>query len=310
MTANLKLAVSSEGAPAVRIVQTLRSQVGALTATREAIGIGEATLEVAVTAGRRVRDILLKLRDKAAEGSDPKLVNDFKTMVLGDFETVSNNLDRVADDEAFAGANVNLDRVTRKKLSDDPDTLIKELRNIAADANFTGISVTLDAESRTQLSSEFDSLLAELKDVVDEADFNGINLVAAGARNIEIVTDQKGNSTTVEAQDLSAAGLKIDDLSVASAFGAAQAVRSLDEAIGAVSEQIGAFEQAATQVANTTELSNELLRVLDKGISQRVTTELSDEDANLLAAEVRSRLGVNSLSVANAKSESLLSLVR
>ena len=158
---------------------------GSLTATREAIGTGEATLEVAVTVGRRVRDILLKLRDKAAEGSDPKLVNDFKTMVLADFETVSNDLDRVAGDEEFAGANVNLDGATRTKLSDDPDTLIKKLRNIADDANYSGISVTLDAEARTKLSSEFDSLLAELKDVVNEADFNGINLVAAGGRDIE-----------------------------------------------------------------------------------------------------------------------------
>ena len=170
--------------------------------------------------------------------------------------------------------------------------------------------MTLDAESRTKLSSEFDNLLAELKDVVDEADFNGINLVAAGARDIEFVTDRKGNTATVEAQDLSAAGLDIDDLSVASGIGAAQAVRALDQAIATVSDRIGGFEEAATQAANTVELSDELLRVLDKGVSLRVDTELSDDDANLLAAEVRSRLGVTSLSVANAKSETLLSLIR
>ena len=310
LTADLKLAVSREGAPTVRFVQTLRSQVGSVTAIREAIGTGEATLEVAVTAGRRVRDVLLKLRDKAAKGSDPELVNDLKTMVLGDFETVSNDLDRVAGDEDFCGATANLDTTTRTKLSDDPDTLIEELRNIAKDANFTGINVTLDAESRTKLSSEFDNLLAELKDVVDEADFNGINLVAAGARDIEFVTDRKGNTATVEAQDLSAAGLDIDDLSVASGIGAAQAVRALDQAIATVSDRIGGFEEAATQAANTVELSDELLRVLDKGVSLRVDTELSDDDANLLAAEVRSRLGVTSLSVANAKSETLLSLIR
>ena len=122
LTADLKLAVSREGAPTVRFVQTLRSQVGSLTAIREAIGTGEATLEVVVTAGRRVRDVLLKLRDKAAKGSDPELVNDLKTMVLGDFETVSNDLDRVAGDEDFSGATANLDTTTRTKLSDDPDT--------------------------------------------------------------------------------------------------------------------------------------------------------------------------------------------
>ena len=168
----------------------------------------------------------------------------------------------------------------------------------------------LSTSTRDDLAKEFDDIVESFEDLVDSAEFNGFNLIAPGAPDLAVVKDLEGTTVTVKAQDLSAASLGIDNESVASSGQAKKAITALDAAIKQAGESVAALEEADRKLQQDSDLPGKLVRLLDSGVSTRVDTTLGVEQANLLALEVRDQLGVSSLSVANAQTQSLLALVR
>ena len=195
----------------------------------------------------------------------------------------------------------------RASKTDDPtfvsQDLLPEFDDVLRDLG-------LATSTRDDLAKQFGDIVGSFEDLVDSAEVNGFNLLAPGAPNLEIVKDLEGTTVTVEAQDLSAAGLGIDKLSVASNAQAKEAAEALDNAIKQAGDSVSALEAADRKLQQDADLPGKLLRLLDNGVSTRVDTTLGVEQAGLLAQEVRGQLGVSSLSVANAQTQSLLALIR
>ena len=215
---------------AVTLTRPLDSAFVDLRGAREAVGVGEAVLGVAVGAGRKVENILIEMRKVAIDAAKP-----------------------------------NLDNATR-----------------------------------SDLVTRFDRLREELEIVVSNAEFNRINLVAEGAPDLTIATDTQGGSMFVEAQDLSPRGVGIDALSVGSSTQAASAIVKLDGAVSTVGERVGTLAAAATQIANVSELSDQLVRLLNTNVSTRLDTGFGETDAFAAAAKISDQLKTSHLAIANA----------
>ena len=214
---------------AVTLTRPLDSAFVDLRGAREAVGVGEAVLGVAVGAGRKVENILIEMRKVAIDAAKP-----------------------------------NLDNATR-----------------------------------SDLVTRFDRLREE-QIVVSNAEFNRINLVAEGAPDLTIATDTQGGSMFVEAQDLSPRGVGIDALSVGSSTQAASAIVKLEGTVSTAGERVGTLAAAATQIANVSELSDQLVRLLNTNVSTRLDTGFGETDAFAAAAKISDQLKTSRLAIANA----------
>tara|TARA_B100000686_G_scaffold348633_1_gene440153 strand:- start:425 stop:1228 length:804 start_codon:yes stop_codon:yes gene_type:complete len=181
-----------------------------------------------------------------------------------------------------------------------------QLRNLAdraSDANLTD-------DKRDEIVTEFETLRSELDSIVDNADFDSVNLIDSGADRLTIITNQQGNTLTVEPQDLSASGLGLDEVSVASSSFAAKAVSALDAATDIATARLDALSTVNGKVREEGDQQDKLIRLIEPNVATQIDAEIDEQRAVSLADEVRQNLGVNRLSVANVQSESLLVLIR
>lgn len=189
-----------------------------------------------------------------------------------------------------------------EKVQDD----LTELRDLASRAS----DKSLTDDERSDLSTQFQTLRNEIDSVVSNAEFDSVNLLESGAQGITIVADETGRTLSVSPQDLSASGLGVEDVSIASSDAAADAVRSLDTAIEVTEARVGTLAEANGKIRAEGDQQNQLIRLSNPNVAAQVDTELNEQQATLLADEVRSNLGVKRLSIANVQSQSLLALVQ
>ena len=181
-----------------------------------------------------------------------------------------------------------------------------ELRDLAVQARDENLS----DEDRDEIVSEFQTLRDELDSTVLNAEFDDVNLINSSSRSFTIVTDETGRTLNVASQDLSASGLGISDISVSSSAAAAEAVSALDTAIEVAAARVGELRKANGKVREEGDQQDKLIRIADPNVTSQINTDLTEQETTFLAGEVRNTLGVNRLSVANVKSQSLLALIQ
>ncbi len=181
-----------------------------------------------------------------------------------------------------------------------------ELRDLAVRASGENLS----DEDRDDIVSEFQTLRDELDSTVLNAEFDNVNLIDSSTDTFTIVTDQTGRTLNVASQDLSAAGLGISDISVSSSAAAVDAVSALTTAVEVAAARVGALREANGKVREEGDQQNKLIRLANPNVTSQISTELTEQEAALLAGEVRDTLGVKRLAIANVQSQSLLALVQ
>lgn len=190
--------------------------------------------------------------------------------------------------------------------SEEVQNRLVQLRSLAD----RGSDPNLTDDKRSEIVTEFEALSSELDSIVDNAEFDSVNLIESGTDRLTIIMDQQGNTLTVEPQDLSASGLGLDEVSVASSSFAAKAVSVLDDAIDIAAARVDALSTANGKVREEGDQQDKLIRLIEPNVATLIDADIDEQRAVSLADEVRQNLGVNRLSVANVQSESLLTLIR
>ena len=251
---------------------------------------------------QKTTSILDQIRERTATGKkvnsprDDAAILAIAKQLEGDIAGAAAVQTNLAFGEAAASVAINAGTV----VSD----LAIQAKGLAVQASQEG----LDAASRQALQTEFDSVVAQIDTVVQTANFGGVNLVEAGAGDLEVLASEQGDTVTVEGADLSSAGLGIGGLSLGSAADAQNAVAALDTALTSTTGALASLGSSAKQIQSQSDFSVTLSNSLKQGVGNLVDANLGEESARLLAGEVRERLGVLSLSIANAAPRSIASL--
>jgi len=182
--------------------------------------------------------------------------------------------------------------------------LLTDMKRISIQASQDG----LDASSRQALENEFNALRDQIGTVVDSADFNGTNLLESGAAGLNVLANEDGERFAVDAQDMSAAGLAVDTLTLGTAGDALTAMAALDTAIADASGKLADLGASAKRIENQNEATTQRRDVLRKGVGDLIDADMGAEAANLAAGQVKQALGVQALGIANAAPGTLLGL--
>ena len=102
----LKVASAADNGGIWAIAQNQRGNSMALNAVTESLQRSISTVDVALSAGESVSDLLLQMKEKALAASDTTLDAASRTALNEDFRALRDNLTRVVNNAVFNGANM------------------------------------------------------------------------------------------------------------------------------------------------------------------------------------------------------------
>ena len=174
---------------------------------------------------------------------------------------------------------------------------------------------SLDAISRQALNGDFQSLLQQIQTVVGNATFDGINLLDGSlVGGLSVLADADAtNNMTVQDEDLSVGGAIItlppgsDLLTPANT---AAALSTLDASLQNVNSALARLGSAGNKLEQHLIFVGKFQDALKGAIGDMVDADLAAESASLQALQVKQQLGIQALSIANARPQLVLSLFR
>jgi flagellin len=183
--------------------------------------------------------------------------------------------------------------------------------DLLADVKKKVIEASNPANTDTQqsiLSADFDSMMSQLNTFVSNAVYNGRNLVSQGSSSVSITSTITGGQLTIN--NASALGSVSTSLSagVATTAGALSLLTAITAQELIIGQALGTLGANAKDIEFLSTFTKTLSDAVTEGLGALVDADLAKESAQLQALQVKQQLGIQALSIANQRPQTLLSL--
>ena len=264
------------------IATTMRSDNSALSTVKDALGLGAATIDVAYTAMNSAIDMTKEIKNKLVAARQPGVD---RAKIQAEITELQNQLQSIGDSAVFSGQNW---------LSDDSSaTGYNATKSIVASFTRSGGAISIGTIS-------IDTSSTLLYDA------------GAGATQVGIIDglrDATGaiaaTGTSVAALDISALTDSAADITILEAH-----ITRADTAISEMTDAASLLGASKQRVGLQRSFVAALMDAVDRGISTLVDADMTEESTKLQALQVQQQLGIQSLSIANQQSQTILTLFR
>ena len=106
ISTGLKIASAKDNGAVWAIAQNTRSDISSLDSVKDSIQRGQSTVDVAVSAGQTVSDLLNQMKTKALAAADTSLDTNSRTAMANDFVALRNQISKTIANAAFNGTNL------------------------------------------------------------------------------------------------------------------------------------------------------------------------------------------------------------
>jgi flagellin len=195
-------------------------------------------------------------------------------------------------------------------------TATSTLKDIADGINglqIAGLSVAVDSTTNQLTFANRDTANAIVVDAT-AVGLTGVATMAAPAtaskkgvmdKNIDYYDGAAWKTTTVGTLDIS----KLTD-SAADSATLDQYITAVDKALGSVTQAAANLGATKTRISSNSDFVKSLMDSIDRGVGQLVDADMNAESTRLQAQQVQQQLGIQALSIANSRSQSILSLFK
>ena len=259
------------------IATTMRSDNGALSTVKDALGLGAATIDVAYTGMNNAIEVTKEIKNKLVAARQPGID---RAKVQSEVAELQNQLLSISESSVFSGENW---------LSvDSSAATYNSTKTIVASFSRSGGAVSIGTISVDLTTTE----------LIDSNDQSGI-------LDSEDTTTNGAVTYSVTTLDISTLIDTDDDLA------------DLEQMISWVDDGISSMTTAASNLGAVKqrtnlqkEFVNSLMDAIDRGVGALVDADMNEESTRLQALQVQQQLGIQALSIANQNSQQILSLFR
>jgi flagellin len=276
VSSGLRISKASDNAAYWSIATTMKSDVGALGAVSDALGLGAAKVDTAYTAMDSAIDIVGQIKDKlvtAKEGSVDK------SKVQEELSQLQAQLKSVAESASFNGENwvVAANQASASVVS-----------SFVRDAS-GGVSVTTS-------SFEFDT-----------GSQGNVLFGANAAGSVDTSSGILGTTETIGSSSFSVYSLDIQGMTGSGIDASMNMVESAMQAMTSAASQLGSL---TSRIDLQTTFASSLGDAITSGVGKLVDADMEEESSKLSALQTQQQLAVQSLSIANSSSQNILSLFK
>lgn len=277
ISTGFRVAAAEDNAAYWSIATTMRSDNGALSTVKDALGLGAATIDVAYTGMNKSIDVAKEIKNKLVAARQPGVD---RAKVQSEVTELQNQLQSIADSSVFSGENW---------LSvDSSQATYNSTKSIVASFSRSGGQVSIGTISINITQTE----------LIDSNDQSGI-------LDTQDTTTNGNVAYSILSLDISAITDTTNDL------------QDLEQMIAWVDAGIGDMTTAASSLGAVKQRTNmqrdfvsSLMDAITSGVGTLVDADMNEESTRLQALQVQQQLGIQSLSIANQNSQQILSLFR
>lgn len=158
----LKVANSKDNGAIWAIAQNQRSQSGALNSVKESLSRNISTVDVALSAGEQVSNLLSSLKEKALAASDTSIDTASRTALNDEFKALRDQITKVVNNATFNGVNLIKNGGTTLAALANADASSR-LTVAAQDLSLGGANVTLTATDSFSTATQASVLVGTLQ---------------------------------------------------------------------------------------------------------------------------------------------------
>ncbi|MCY0093521.1 flagellin [Hoeflea ulvae] len=275
------------------IATTMRSDNKVLSTVKDALGLGAAKVDVAYTGMESAIDVVSEIKAKLVAAREPGVD---KTKIDKELTELKNQLVSIAESASFSGEN----------WLNNTETTASGTKNIVGGFNRDSdglVSITtldVNTTSTTLIGAANESLGILTKDIdADALDANGTGT----ARNYFLIDTGSTTGTT-------ASGDAIALTSTTTDAEVEDMIRAVDSMFTQMTDAASNLGAVNSRVSMQEDFVSNLMDSIDQGVGRLVDADMNEESTRLKALQTQQQLGIQSLSIANSNSESILSLFR
>ena len=143
------------------IAQTMQGKVTAFDAVKDSLNRAQSTIDVAMSAGQQVSDLLTQMKAKALAASDTSLDSTSRTALNEDFKSLRDQISKVVSNADFNGVNmVKSGGTTVYALANDSGS--SKLTVAAEDLSLGGSNISLSATASFNSAATASAYIATL----------------------------------------------------------------------------------------------------------------------------------------------------
>ena len=286
ISTGLRVNDASDNAAYWSIATTMRSDNMAVSTVQDALGLGAATVEVAVTALNSAIETVSKIHAKLVAARAPGLD---RGKIQSEIDELQAELRNTAQSAVFSGENW---LVGNTDTGPSSKTIVASFSRDSTGAISIGTIEVNVSPSGTML---FDTQTAgSSSGILDKSH----TLTNASAPNnvISIAGESTGLSidwVTDDPTDL----LALEEMMVI-----------VDQALRTMTDAATLLGAAKSRISLQKDFVSKLINSIDIGIGQLVDADMNEESTRLQALQVRQQLGVQALGIANQSAQMILRL--
>ena len=276
VSTGLRIANAEDSAAYWAIAATTRSDNGALSAVKDALGVGRATVDVAYQGLESAREGLQKIKELLVSARSP-------------------GVDRANVQAEITGIQTDLQNKAGASVINEQNWL--EVDTTAADYNATK-SVVASFERSAGGTIAISTIQLDITNVI---------LIDAGAQLGILDRDRTVGGTTdnVLAIDISALTDSAADLTTLE-----ETISIVDAALVEVITAMNNVGVVLSRIDSQMSFVTALVDTNDRAIGTLVDADMEEESTKLRALQTQQQLAIQSLSIANQSSQNILSLFR
>jgi flagellin len=275
VSTGMRVSQAQDNAAYWSIATGMRSDNGALSAVVDSLGLGAATVDTQYTAMTSVLGSdsggLMKLKNLLVEAKTPGID---RTKIQADITQIQQDMQNMANSATVNG--VNWMSVNSAAPGFSPTAqIVSGYSRVGTTPTITTTSVNVNNIKLYDSNGNIGSLDTQVAGV------------SVANMNISALTDSAADQTTLDGY-------------ITQVEGAIASVTQASATLGAVKSRIDSNSNFVKSLQDS----------LSRGIGQLVDADMNAESTRLQALQVQQQLGVQALSIANAQSQTILSLFK
>ncbi len=279
----LRVKDASDNAAYWSIATTMRSDRSAVSTVEDALGLGSATIEVAVTALNSAIETIGKIKTKLVAARAPGLD---RHKIQTEINELQAELRNTAGSAVFSGENW--------LQGDSAGPLTKTIvASFSRDSTGAITIGTIELDIGPSGTMLFDTGSGTASGILDTAQ---TFTLAGGTQSFSIA----GLSTGIDISGITDDPIDLDGL--------VAMVTAVDEAMETMTDAATLLGAAKSRTSLQKDFVGKLMDSIDVGIGQLVDADMNEESTRLQALQVRQQLGVQALGIANQSAQMILRL--
>ena len=183
ITTGLKVNGPKDDASTYAIAQRMRGDIAGMQAVKTALAAGESTLNVAITAGKAISDMLTEMKAKAVQANQAGLDGASRTALNDDFTSLRDQLETIVQTAEFNGKNLITSAASALTVLSTVDGSTISVTAQSMDATTLGILT-----SGLDLSASAATALTQIDAAINSVT-SSLASLGSSAKRIEVQTD-------------------------------------------------------------------------------------------------------------------------